>query len=146
MASSLFQSHRQAEALPWLSASADRGEPRALYILGIATYNGEFVPKDPVRAYALMTCAAGTGLAPAATSLASMNATMLLNQRQMGAALAEDMERRRPTRAREMSAADLAASLSRRARPERRRRRPCRRSSAPPLPPPRRDRLVPMGP
>jgi hypothetical protein len=57
----LFQSHRQAEALPWLSASADRGEPRALYILGIATYNGEFVPKDPVRAYALMTCAAGPG-------------------------------------------------------------------------------------
>jgi hypothetical protein len=61
----LFQSHRQAEALPWLSASADRGEPRALYMLGVATYNGEFVPKDPVRAYALMTRAAGTGLAPA---------------------------------------------------------------------------------
>lgn len=106
----LFQSHRQAEALPWLSASAERGEPRALYILGIATYNGEFVPKDPVRAYALMTRAAGTGLAPAMTSLASMNATMPLNQRQMGAALAEDMDRKTTaTRAREMSAADLGS-------------------------------------
>ena len=63
----LFQSGRQTEALPWLNTAADRGEPRAMYILGIAAFNGDYVGKDWVRAYALMTRAAASGL-PQATN------------------------------------------------------------------------------
>lgn len=104
----LFQSGRQKEALPWLEAGADRGEPRAMYVLGVAAFNGDFAPKDWVRAYALMTRAAGAGLAQAVTSLATMNETIPLAQRQMGASLATDLERKaEEQRARQLAAADL---------------------------------------
>jgi len=104
----LFQTGRQREALPWLEAGADRGEPRAMYVLGVAAYNGDFAAKDWVRAYALMTRAAGTGLAQAVTSLATMNDTIPLAQRQMGASLAADLERKaEEQRSRQLAAADL---------------------------------------
>ena len=41
----LFQSGRQQEALPYVQASAERGDPRAQYLLGIAHFNGDNVPK-----------------------------------------------------------------------------------------------------
>ncbi len=104
----LFQTGRQKEALPWLETSADRGEPRAMYVLGVAAFNGDFAAKDWVRAYALMTRAAGTGLAQAVTSLATMNESIPLAQRQMGASLAADLERKaEEQRARQLAAADL---------------------------------------
>jgi len=104
----LFQTNHQAEAIPWLVASSDRGEPRAMYILGIAAYNGDYVAKDPVRAYALMTRAAQTGLQQAVNSLAAMNDSIPLEQRQQGVALAEDLDRKASnTRASEMGSADL---------------------------------------
>ena len=90
----LFQTGRQAEALPWLNASSDRGEPRAMYILGIAAYNGDYAPKDMVRAYALMTRSAQTGLQQAITSLAAMNEAIPLDQRQQAVALAGEMDRK----------------------------------------------------
>jgi len=88
----LFQSGRWAEALAWLTASAERGEPRAQYVLGVAHFNGDLVAKDVVRAYALMTRAAASGLEPAKTTLASMDATLPLADRQKGAALAGELE------------------------------------------------------
>jgi cell division protein FtsN len=104
----LFQTNRQAEAMPWLNAAADRGEPRAMYILGIAAYNGDYTAKDPVRAYALMTRAAATGLQQAQTSLAAMNDGMPLEQRQQGVALAQELDRRAAAnRERDMTANDL---------------------------------------
>lgn len=104
----LFQTNRQDEAMPWLNAAAERGEPRAMYILGIAAYNGDHVPQDLVRAYALMTRAAQSGMQSAVTSLAAMNEAIPLDQRQQGVALAEQLERKASaTRAREMGAADL---------------------------------------
>ena len=104
----LFQAGRQGEALPWLEASADRGEPRAMYVLGVAAFNGDFAAKDWVRAYALMTRAAGTGLAQAVTSLTTMNETIPLAQRQMGASLAADLERQaEDQRSRQLAAVDL---------------------------------------
>ncbi len=107
----LFQSGRQSEAMPWLTASADRGEPRAMYILGIAAYNGDYAPKDPVRAYALMTRAASTGLQQAINSLAAMDDGMPLEQRQQGVALAQELDRNAAaTRAGQMGAADLGAA------------------------------------
>ncbi len=114
----LFQTSRQAEALPWLNAAADRGEPRAMYILGIAAYNGDYTPKDVVRAYALMTRSAATGLQQAQSSLAAMNDGIPLEQRQQGVALAEELDRRAAAnRSREMGAADLGNAPSMQAAP-----------------------------
>lgn len=109
----LFQNGHQAEAMPWLTASADRGEPRAMYILGIAAYNGDYAARDWVRAYALMTRAAAAGLTQAVSSLAAMNEAIPLDQRQKGAALAQDFDRKAAdTRQREMAAADLGGAVA----------------------------------
>lgn len=107
----LFQTSRQTEALTWLNAAADRGEPRAMYILGIAAYNGDYTPKNIVRAYALMTRSAATGLQQAQSSLAAMNDSIPLEQRQQGVALAEVLDRKAAAnRSREMGAIDLGAA------------------------------------
>lgn len=84
----LFQAGRRDEALPYLRKSADRGEPRAQYILGTAMFNGEVVEKDWVTAYALMSRAASSGLAPASASLQQMNNYIPADQRKKGLALA----------------------------------------------------------
>ncbi|OYU35210.1 SPOR domain-containing protein [Novosphingobium sp. PASSN1] len=104
----LFQTERQQAAMPWLQAAADRGEPRAMYVLGIAAYNGDYAPKDWVRAYALITRAAATGLGQATASLATMNQTIPLAQRQMGVSLASELDQKAAdARGRELAAADL---------------------------------------
>ena len=88
----LFQTGRREAAMPWLVASAERGEPRAEYVLAIAHNNGDLLPKDSVSAYALMTRAAAAGLDVAKTTLATMDQTMPLEQRQRGVALAAELE------------------------------------------------------
>ena len=88
----LFQTGRREAAMAWLVPSAERGEPRAQYVLAVAHYNGDLLPKDPVRAYALMTRAAAAGLDVAKTTLASMDQTLPLDQRQQGVALAAELE------------------------------------------------------
>ena len=104
----LFQTNRQQAAMPWLQSAADRGEPRAMYVLGVASYNGDFAAKDWVRAYALISRAAASGLPQAVTSLATMNETIPLAQRQMGVSLASELEQKAAdTRGRELAAADL---------------------------------------
>ena len=106
----LFQTNRQLAAIPWLQAAADRGEPRAMYVLGIAHYNGDYASKDWVRAYALIARAAATGLPQATASLATMNQTIPLAQRQMGVSLAAELEEQAAqARGRELAAADLDA-------------------------------------
>jgi hypothetical protein len=107
----LFQTNRQQAAMPWLQSAADRGEPRAMYVLGVASYNGDYAPKDWVRAYALISRAAATGLPQAVTSLATMNETIPLAQRQMGVSLASELDQKAAdTRGRELAAADLGIS------------------------------------
>lgn len=106
----LFQTNRQQAAMPWLQSAADRGEPRAMYVLGIASYNGDYAPKDWVRAYALITRAAAAGLPQATASLATMNQTIPLAQRQMGVSLASELDQRAAeARGRELAAADLGS-------------------------------------
>jgi cell division septation protein DedD len=65
-------------------------------VLGIELTNGDLLPKDWPRAYALMTRAAAQGLSPAATSLAQMDQFVPLAERQKGIALARQMERGAP--------------------------------------------------
>ncbi|MCW1382975.1 SPOR domain-containing protein [Novosphingobium sp. KCTC 2891] len=106
----LFQTERQREAMPWLEQSALRGEPRAQYLVGIAAFNGDYAPKDWIRAYALMTRAAATGLPQAVSGLAVMNQAIPLQQRQLGTSLAGDLDRRaEQARATQLGAADLGA-------------------------------------
>jgi hypothetical protein len=88
----LYQSGKRAEAMPWIRKSADRGDPRAQYVLGIELTNGELMPRDFPRAYALMTRAASQGLPQAAKSLAQMDQFIPLAERQKGIALARQME------------------------------------------------------
>ena len=104
----LFQSGRREAAMAWLVPSAERGEPRAQYVLGIAHFNGDLVPKDPVRAYALMTRAAASGLETAKGTLGAMDRALPLEQRQQGVALAAELEARAAaTRATQLAALGL---------------------------------------
>lgn len=82
------------EALPFLQASADRGDPRAQYLLATELFNGVHIGKDWVRAYALMTRASSSGMAPASRSLAQMDQFIPLEQRQAATVLASELEQR----------------------------------------------------
>lgn len=89
----LFQQGDRAGALPYLQHAADRGEPRAQYIVGTALFNGDLAPKNWVRAYALMSRASASGLAQATTSLQQMDKYIPDDQRAQGIAMARDMDR-----------------------------------------------------
>lgn len=82
------------EALPYLQASSDRGDPRAQYLLGVELFNGQNISKDWVRAYALMTRASSAGMANATKSLQQMDQYIPLDQRQQGVVLAGELEQR----------------------------------------------------
>lgn len=92
----LFQNGDRKGAMPWLQKAADRGEPRAQYVLGTAHFNGDFAPRDWPKAYALMTRAAASGLSQAATSLSQMDQYIPLAQRQQGIAMAKEMDKPSP--------------------------------------------------
>ena len=92
----LFQGGRRAEALPWLAKSTARDEPRTELVLGTMLFNGDGVPRDYVRAYALMTRAAaprpGTdGLASARETLAQMDGYVSASDREHGLAMAQQI-------------------------------------------------------
>ena len=87
----LFQRGERAKALPYVRAAADRGDPRAQYLVGIAHFNGDLVPKDWVRAFALVTLAQQQGLPQAAGALTQMNQYIPLDQRQQGVQLAGEL-------------------------------------------------------
>lgn len=84
----LFDSGSRKEGLAWLTRAADRGEARALLVVGTALFNGDDVPQDPVKGYAYVSRAAAQGLAPAKTTLAEMDKILPLDQRQKGVAMA----------------------------------------------------------
>ncbi len=89
----LFQGNRRSQAIPYIKASAERGEPRAQYVLGTAHFNGDLMNKDWVRAYALMTRASAAGLPQASQSLSTMDQYIPLADRQQGLALSAQLER-----------------------------------------------------
>ncbi len=88
----LFQNQRRKEAVPYLQASADRGEPRAQYVLGTGHFNGDFVEKDWIKAYALVTRASAAGLPQATSNMAQMDKYIPLDQRRRAIELAGQME------------------------------------------------------
>jgi len=89
----LFQTGKRQESIPYLQQSANRGDPRAQYVLGTAYFNGDLIAKDNVRAYALMTRASASGNLPKASeALATMDNYIPLDERQRGLAMAREME------------------------------------------------------
>jgi cell division protein FtsN len=77
--------------MPWLQRAAQRGEPRAQYVVGTAHFNGDLATKDWPRAYALMTRAAASGLPQAGRSLAEMEKFIPIGQRQQGTQIAASL-------------------------------------------------------
>ncbi|WP_095013396.1 SPOR domain-containing protein [Tsuneonella mangrovi] len=106
----LFQDGRRKEAMPYIEAAAGRGDPRAQYLLGIARFNGDLLPKDWVKAYALLTLANAAGLPQAKPAIQQMDDYIPLAQRQQAQSLAAQMRSDADTtRASQMAAADLDA-------------------------------------
>lgn len=87
----LFQRGERARALPYIEASAARGDARAEYILGIGHFNGDIVKKDWVRAYALVSLAQQEGLPQATNALAQMDQHIPLADRQKSVPLAQQI-------------------------------------------------------
>lgn len=109
----LFQTGKREQAMGWLVPSAERGEARAQYVLGIAYFNGDLVARDPVRGYALMTRAAAVGLDQAKGALEKMDAVLPIEQRREGVALAAKLEQQALARRNvQFSAADLGPAPS----------------------------------
>ena len=87
----LFQRGERQKAMPFIRASAARGDSRAEYILGVAHFNGDIVEKDWTRAYALVSMAQRAGLSQATGALAQMDAHIPLEDRQKSVALAAQL-------------------------------------------------------
>lgn len=104
----LFQQGEQTSAMPLIRAAAQRGDPRAQYVLGLAHFNADYAQKDWVRAYALMTLANSAGLPQASAALQQMDQYVPIEQRQEAQVLARQLDaeaqRRRAT---ELAAIDL---------------------------------------
>ena len=85
----LFQAGKKSDALPWLEKSVARGEPRTQLVLGTMLFNGDGIPRDFPRAYALMTRASASGLQSASQTLAQMDQYISPADREKGTALAQ---------------------------------------------------------
>ena len=108
----LFQRGEPALALPYLRAAADRGNPDAQYLLGIAHFNGQLVAKDWVRAYALVTLAQQAGIPDALTALKTMDQYVSMPERQQAVLLSAELaSQAEATRARQLAAIDLGATV-----------------------------------
>jgi TPR repeat protein len=108
----LFQDGRREAAMPYLSSAADRGDPRAQYLIGLAHFNGDFLPKDWVRAYALLTLSNSAGLPQAAPAIKQMDDFIPLAQREQAQSLAQLLKRDSDaSRSAQLAAADLGADM-----------------------------------
>lgn len=85
----LFQNGNRSGAMRWLKAAAEAGEPRAMLVYGTALFNGDGVPEDRIRAYAMVSRAAAQGMAPAHATLSEMDQLIPLEERKKGVALAQ---------------------------------------------------------
>lgn len=108
----LFQRGQREQALPYLKAAAERGDPRAQYLLGIAHFNGDIVAKDWPRAYALVSLARQAGLDQAKPALTQMDQFIPIEQRQQGMAMASELAARaEAARSQQLAAVDLGSTV-----------------------------------
>lgn len=92
----LWQRGRRAEALGHLRTAADRGEARAAYVLGVAHFAGDGVPRNPALGYAYVVKARDGGLAAAATEANRMAGRLTPDERARGEAAAQALASGRP--------------------------------------------------
>lgn len=109
----LFQRGERVRAMPYIRAGADRGDPRAQYILGLALFNGDEVNQDWVRGYAYVSLAQQAGLPQATTALQQMDQQISLVDRQKSVAVATRIAAdANAARARQVATSDLSTSTS----------------------------------
>lgn len=84
----LYAAGSEAKAMPLLEAAAQGGDARARYLVGLAHFNGDWLPRDWPRAYALMALAARAGLPTAQAALERIAAHLDPEQKEEGWALA----------------------------------------------------------
>lgn len=104
-----FQRGDRTGALPYIQAAAERGDARAQYLLGISSFNGDIVPKDWVRAYALVTLARQAGLPQAGSAITQMDSHIPREQREQAAALARQISGQSVTKLPEPAVTQLPA-------------------------------------
>ncbi len=106
----LFQEGEQEKAMPLIRAAADRGDPRAQYVLGLSHFNADYAPRDWVRGYALMTLASGAGLPQARDALVQMDKYVPSAQRAQAQSLARELEAgAKAQRSSELAAVELGS-------------------------------------
>ena len=86
----------RSEAVRWLDLAARADQPRALYVMGVALFNGDGAPKDWPRAYGYMVRAAAKGVSQAATALVTMNSTIPIGDRAKGEQIASALASAKP--------------------------------------------------
>ncbi|MBU6268518.1 MAG: sel1 repeat family protein [Sphingomonadales bacterium] len=108
----LFQRGEHGQAMPYIKAGAEHGDPRAQYLYGIALFNGDGVTKDWVRAYALVSLAQQQGLPQATPALGQMDQYIPLDQRQKAVSVATELAAQsEANRQRQFAAMDLGTKL-----------------------------------
>lgn len=107
----LFEDGRREAAMPYITAAAGRGDPRAQYLLGVAHFNGDLAEKDWPRAYALLTLANNSGLPQARAAMTQMDEFIPLAQREEAQVLAQRIKSEADAnRARQLAAVDLGGA------------------------------------
>jgi TPR repeat protein len=101
----LYQEGEAERAMPLIRAAAERGDPRAQYVLALSHFNADHAPRDWVRAYALMSLAKDAGLPQASGALAQMDTHIPPEQRSQGQSLARELD----AKAKAHKTAELAA-------------------------------------
>ena len=87
----LFQAGEKPEAARWLKTAADRGEMRAQYVLGVAHWNGDGVPKSLPLAWAYLSRASAQGLTEATTALGNLGRSISPAERANGTSIAASL-------------------------------------------------------
>ncbi len=140
----LYQSGQKTEALGFLRQAADRGDARAAYVLGVATFNGDGAPRNTTLGYAYMLRAREGELPQADAQAARMAVLLSPVERSRGEAAAAALAAGEPVpvellgprpavmAAAPPPAADAADGASAPARPA----EPVRTAEARPAPPP----------
>jgi uncharacterized protein len=86
----LWQQGRKTEALTQLRTAADRGDLRASYVLGVATFEGDVAPRNVALGYAYVVRAREGGLALASGQAARMATRMTAEPEERADADSED--------------------------------------------------------
>ncbi len=87
----LFQAGEKPESMRWLKAAADKGEMRAQYVFGIASWNGDGTPRNLGLAYGYMLRAAAQGLSQATNALGNLEGGLSAVDRANGEAISASL-------------------------------------------------------